>query len=116
MEQEVRASPVMFGRLTCQPSDSEVYLGEVIHSRGLEAGLEATINSRLGKVRGGNVQGESNNRGFQAASHCWNGRSLDSMGKSNSPYTPIWMWRLDRSRKEDIYISSLRKFETNIFA
>ena len=52
MNLEVKASPVMFGSLKCQPSDSEVYLGEVIHSQGLEAGLEATIDSRLGKVRG----------------------------------------------------------------
>ena len=52
MNLEVTASPVMFGSLKCQPSDSEVYLGEVIHSQGLEAGLEATIDSRLGKVRG----------------------------------------------------------------
>ena len=52
MEQEIVASPVMFGSMTCQPSISEVYLGEVIHAQGLEAGLEATIDSRLGKVRG----------------------------------------------------------------
>ena len=29
-----------------------MYLGETIHSQGLEAGIEATIDSRLGKVRG----------------------------------------------------------------
>ena len=52
MMKEVAASPVKFGSLTCQPSGSEVYLGEVIHSLGLEAGVEATIDSRLGKVRG----------------------------------------------------------------
>ena len=52
MMKEVAASPVKFGSLTCQPSGSEVYLGEVIHSLGLEAGGEATINSRLGKIRG----------------------------------------------------------------
>ena len=52
MEKEVSADPVKFGRLTCQPSGSEVYLGEVIHSQGLEAGVEATIDMRLGKVRG----------------------------------------------------------------
>ena len=52
MEQEIVASPVMFGSMRCQPSISEVYLGEVIHAQGLEDGLEATIDSRLGKVRG----------------------------------------------------------------
>ena len=50
MEKEITASPVMFGSLKCKPSQSEVYLGEVIHSEGLEAKLEATIDSRLGKV------------------------------------------------------------------
>ena len=52
MEQETITNPVMFGSLRCQPSGSEVYLGEVIHSQGLEAGVEATIDRRLGKVRG----------------------------------------------------------------
>ena len=52
MEQETKTNPVLFGSLRCQPSGSEVYLGEVIHSRGLEAGVEATIDRRLGKVRG----------------------------------------------------------------
>ena len=32
MEKEVSEKPVKFGRLPCQPSGSEVYLGEVIHS------------------------------------------------------------------------------------
>ena len=52
MGNQVISHPVMFGSLTCNPSCSEVYLGEVIHSLGLVAGVEATINSRLGKVRG----------------------------------------------------------------
>ena len=45
-------NPVIFGSLTCQPSGSKVYLGETIHSQGLEAKIKATIDSRLGKVRG----------------------------------------------------------------
>ena len=52
MMKEVAKNPVKFGSLTYQPSGSEVYLGEVIHSQGLAAGVEATIDSRLGKVRG----------------------------------------------------------------
>ena len=52
MTKEAEANPVYFGSFVCQPSVSEIYLGEVIHSEGLEAGLEATINHRLGKVRG----------------------------------------------------------------
>ena len=49
---EATANPVTFGDLAIQPSDSEVYLGEVSHSLGLEAGVETTIDARLGKVRG----------------------------------------------------------------
>ena len=52
MEREAEINPVSFGNMTIQPSGSEVYLGEVIHSLGLEAGVEATIDSRMGKVRG----------------------------------------------------------------
>ena len=51
MENEAAANPVKFGNFVCKPSASEIYLGEVIHSQGLEAGVEATINNRLGKVR-----------------------------------------------------------------
>ena len=52
MMKEAQANPVTFGDLIIQPSGSEVYLGEVIHSLGMEAGVEATIDARLGKVRG----------------------------------------------------------------
>ena len=52
MEKEAEENPVYFGNFVCQPSVSEIYLGEVIHSQGLEAGVEATINHRLGKDRG----------------------------------------------------------------
>ena len=52
MEKEANTNPVYFGSFVCQPSVSEIYLGEVIHSQGLQAGVEATINHRLGKVRG----------------------------------------------------------------
>ena len=52
MQEEASNNPVVFGDIVCQPSSSEIYLGEVIHSQGLEAGVEATIDHRLGKVRG----------------------------------------------------------------
>ena len=52
MEKEAEADPIYFGKFICQPSVSEIYLGEDIHSEGLETGTEATINHRLGKVRG----------------------------------------------------------------
>ena len=52
MKKEVSQSVVMFGRMTCQPSGNQVYLGETKHSQGLEDGIEVTINSRMGKIRG----------------------------------------------------------------
>ena len=52
MEEESNKNPVLFGKMACQSSVSEIYLGEVIHSQGLEAGVMATIDNRLGKVRG----------------------------------------------------------------
>ena len=89
-EKEVSADPVMFGRLVCQPSESEVYLGEVIHSRGLEAGVEATINSRRGYV-----QSQSPNRGLQAAGNSRHGGSLDIVGTGNHTLSTCWLWQLD---------------------
>ena len=52
MKEGVSQSLVMFGRMTCQPSGNQVYLGETKHSQGLEDGIEVTINSRIGKIRG----------------------------------------------------------------
>ena len=45
MEEESNKIPVLFGKMVCQPSGSEIYLGEVIHSQGLQAGVIATICS-----------------------------------------------------------------------
>ena len=50
MKKEATKNPVLFGNIVCQPSESEIYLGEVIHSQGLEAGVIATIDNRMGKV------------------------------------------------------------------
>ena len=52
MEKKISKNPVLFGKIICKPSNSEIYLGEVIHSQGLEAGVIATIENRMGKVRG----------------------------------------------------------------
>ena len=102
MEQEVVDNPVMFGRLSCQPSLSEVYLGEVIHSQGLEAGVEATINSRLGKVRGAMFKAKAMMEdfklqaiaGMEGAWILWERAIIQTLS--------IWLWRLDRHRKENI--------------
>ena len=52
IEKEVKSDPVTFGDFTVKFTDSEVYLGDVIASQGLEKSVELTINRRLGKVKG----------------------------------------------------------------
>ena len=52
MEREAAKNLVSFVKIVCKPSSSEMYLGEVLHSLRLEAGVVATIDKRLGKVRG----------------------------------------------------------------
>ena len=52
IEQEIETNPIMFGSFKVKSVKEDVYLGEVISAQGLEAGLEATIRRRLGKVRG----------------------------------------------------------------
>ena len=52
IQKELETNPVVFGDFQCKPKDQDVYLGDVISSRGLEASVEATIAHRLGKVKG----------------------------------------------------------------
>ena len=49
---EIKLNPIMFGNFQVKSVDEDVYLGEVISAQGLEAGIEATIRRRLGKIRG----------------------------------------------------------------
>ena len=49
---EVEDNPITFGDFVCKSQTSEVYLGDVISSLGLEASVQLTIQRRLGLVRG----------------------------------------------------------------
>ena len=51
-EEEIKKNPVMFGDFQVKLEKEEVYLGDVISARGLEASIEATIRKRLGKIKG----------------------------------------------------------------
>ena len=42
----------MFGRIVCKEKESDVYLGDVISSQGLEHSVELTVKKRLGLIRG----------------------------------------------------------------
>ena len=49
---EVEKEPIMFGNFVVNFVESEVYLGDVLSSQGLEKSVELTINKRLPKVKG----------------------------------------------------------------
>ena len=49
---EIKKDPLMLGDVQLMQRKSEEYLGDIMDERGLEASVDATIRSRLGKVRG----------------------------------------------------------------
>ena len=48
VKKQVEKDPVMFGDFTVKFQESDVYLGDVISSQGLEKSIELTISRRLG--------------------------------------------------------------------
>ena len=50
--EEIKKDPIKFGDFKVKVVDEEVYLGDVISARGLEASIDGTVRKRLGKVRG----------------------------------------------------------------
>ena len=52
VKEELEDSPLMFGDFIMKEKESDVYLGDVIHSGGLAASVEATISRRVAKVKG----------------------------------------------------------------
>jgi hypothetical protein len=47
-----KKNPIKFGKFQVKLKNEDVYLGDVISAKGLEASIVATINKRAGKVRG----------------------------------------------------------------
>ena len=52
IEEQLKVNAVVFGSLQCKPKQQDLYLGDVIAAKGLEASAQATINHRQGNVRG----------------------------------------------------------------
>ena len=48
VRKELEISPLKFGDFDMKEKDQDVYLGDVISSRGLAASVEATIAHRMG--------------------------------------------------------------------
>jgi hypothetical protein len=56
VEAETAEDPIMFGKFKMKKEIVATYLGDEIHSEGLEASIEASIQARQGKVRGAMFQ------------------------------------------------------------
>ena len=52
VREELEICPLMFGDFEMKEQESDVYLGDVLHSGGLAASVEATIKLRISKVKG----------------------------------------------------------------
>ena len=52
MREELEICPLMFGDLKMKEKEPDMYLGDVLHSAGLAASVEATISHRIPKVKG----------------------------------------------------------------
>ena len=52
VKEELEAIPLMFGEIVMKEKESDVYLGDILHSEGMPASVEATINHRIPKVKG----------------------------------------------------------------
>ena len=51
VREEVETCPLMFGSFEMKEKEQDLYLGDVLHSLGLAASVEATIAHRVGKVK-----------------------------------------------------------------
>ena len=50
--EELEIASLKFGDFMMLEKESDVYLGDVLHSGGLSASVEATISRRISKVKG----------------------------------------------------------------
>ena len=53
VRKELKDSPLMFGSFTMKEKESEKYLGQIVHSGGLERCSLATVQERVGRIKGG---------------------------------------------------------------
>ena len=56
VREELKNSPLVFGTFNMKEKESEKYLGQVIHSGGLEKSSLATVQERIGRIKGATLE------------------------------------------------------------
>ena len=52
MEHDLKRNPLMFGQFPVKQRECDRYLGQMLHSGGLEMCAEATVQERVGRLKG----------------------------------------------------------------
>merc|ERR1711895_263370 len=56
VREELKNSPLIFGTFEMKEKESEKYLGQVIHSGGLEKSSLATVQESIGRIKGATLE------------------------------------------------------------
>ena len=67
-ENDLRVNPLVFGTFPVKQRVSDKYLGQVIHSGGVESSATATVQERTGRIRGATMEIKSIVEEFQMQS------------------------------------------------
>ena len=81
------AGPLKFGELEVGRKESDLFLGQVLHQDGLARSIEATIQGRMSKVKGGiyttasllDILQLQAVGGMMAAKYLWEGAIVPSL-------------------------------------
>ena len=65
VEQDLAAHPLQFGQFKIKHRESDRYLGQVLHTGGLEKSAEATVRERAGRIKGAALEIKSIIEDFQ---------------------------------------------------
>jgi hypothetical protein len=55
-EKDLKANPLMFSSFPVKQKVSDKYLGQVLHYDGVEASAKATVQERMGKIKGATME------------------------------------------------------------
>ena len=56
VREELKDSPLVFGSFSMKEKESEKYLGQIIHSGGMEKSSLATVQERIGRIKGATLK------------------------------------------------------------
>ena len=56
VREELKNSPLIFGSFSMKEKESEQYLGQIIHSGGMEKSSLATVQERIGRIKGATLE------------------------------------------------------------